>query len=264
MSNINLENINTLSSSLTQPLFKSAEAEILSTYGDIVSVSKKAKSLRKFGQNRNLSNGAQAMIWEQGGIEVLPASDLINSVVSTDPSDTQEIKIEGHTLSGSDFTFTIQTVTLTGTTPVSIVPMARASRIFNNGTTNFAGDVTVYQSVAGTVHVKATGTAGLNQSLKCATTISSVDYWIVTGIIASVNKGNTGKVDFEFQIKEFGKTWRTITMPFTVKSGDTTTISIQDEYIIIPKNADVRVVGTADSNNTLASAQLMGKLAVIV
>ena len=166
MSNINLENINTLSSSLTQPLFKSAEAEILSTYGDIVSVSKKAKSLRKFGQNRELANGVKELISEQGGMEILPSSNLINEVVSTDASDTQEIKIEGHTLNGSDFTFVIQTVTLTGTTPVSIVPMARASRIFNNGTTNFAGDVSVYQSVAGTVHVKATGTAGLNQSLK--------------------------------------------------------------------------------------------------
>ena len=265
MSNINLKNINAWSSiGTTQPLFQSAETEILSTYGDIVSVSKKAKSLRKFGQNRALATGVKELISEQGGMEILPSSNLINEVVSTDASDTQEIKIEGHILNGSDFTFVIQTVTLTGTTPVSITPMARASRLINNNATDFAGTITVYQSIAGTIHLKVAGTLGENQSLKCATTISSVDYWIVTGLIASVNKGNAAKVDFEFQYKELGKTWRTISLPFTVESGNTSVQSIEGEYFIIPKNYDVRIVATASLANTRASAEIVGKLAIIV
>ena len=58
------------------------------------------------------------------------------------------------------------------------------------------------------IHLKAG--VGNDQSLKCATSISNVDYWIVTGITLGVNKQPARSVAFKIQVKEFGKTFRTI------------------------------------------------------
>lgn len=222
-----------------------------------VSVREKAKSLIKFGRNSDLDIGTET-VWEVGGDETYPTGNDIDIVVSDDAGDTQDVVIEGHTLSGSDFTFVTQTATLNGTTNVALTtPLARASRLYNNDSTDFTGTVTVEDNGT-SVHLSATGTS--NQSLKCATTLSSVDYWIITGFQIAVTKTTAATVDFELQIREYGKTFRT---RYYGSAGNGSQYFNFDQPIIAPPNSDIRAIASSLVNNVGVSAAIHGYLAII-
>lgn len=234
--------------------------EIFDTYGHTVSIEEKAKGLLKFGRNDNLQNGVRELVWEQGGIEVLPGngSNPIDSLISTDPGDDQSVIIEGHTDDGSGKTFVVQTPVLDGTNRVVLsTPLNRATRVYNDGSIDFAGDVTVYEN-GGNVHAKAL--AGINQSLKCATALSSVDYWIITQAVFDVRKNSTTSVDFEIQVALRGKVFRT--RFYGTASNGSVTIPFP-QPLIVPPNSDVRVLATAYANGVSVSASLHGHLAII-
>ena len=108
--------------------------EIKATYGDIVSVSRKAKSLLKFGANFDLaSSGTAETVWAQGGDETYVSANSIDKFSSSSGDDTGTMVVEGHTIDGSgEFTFVTQSVTLQGQTEASLTtPLARSSRLYN-------------------------------------------------------------------------------------------------------------------------------------
>lgn len=237
-----------------------AEESIRLTYGDTVSVWQKAKSLIKFGSNKDLDTGVSETIWSTGGNETLKTANEIDVVVSTSASDTQTITIEGHTISGTDLTFVTQDLTLNGTTPVSLTtPLARVNRLFNSSATNFVGDITVEDSGTST-NLTILGTEGDNQSKKCQTAISKDDYFIVTQISGGVVGTIAASINFSFQFAEVGKVWRTIR---EFSSANYTEVPL-DPPIIIRKNTDIRIIATSDTNNTEAVAELSGYLAKII
>lgn len=242
--------------------------EILSVHGDTVLV--KPKSLIKFGRNDDIGT-TQEMVWIQGGIETLVTSgNLIDTVSSSNAGDSQEVKIEGHTISGSNLTFTVQTATLNGQNKVTLsTPLYRSTRIFNNDNTDLSGTVYVYEDdtitggvpdTAAKIHLRTDGSN--NQSLKCATSLSSQDYWILTGGLFSVNRQNTRNVDFKVQNKEFGKVFRTF-FPISVGSSTGSVYVPFDPCYIIPKNSDVRVLATSSGVSTGVEAVLYGYLALV-
>ena len=232
---------------------------ISDTYSDTVDIWEKGKPLIKFGYNPDLDVGVSETIWNQGGDETLKTANDIDIIVSTDAGDNQDVVIEGHTISGSDLTFVTQTETLNGTTNVSLTtPLARVTRVYNDGSTDFAGDVTVEDNGT-SVHAKVLGTSGQNQSKKCQTALSSVDYWVITELAGGVVGTVTANIHFEFQIKESGKTWRTI---YEFASSSYTTVSL-DPYIIARPNSDIRMIGTSDTNNTEGIAAIHGYLAIV-
>ena len=226
-----------------------------------VSVAEKGKSLIKFGQNSDIDAGVQEMVWEQGGFETYKTANDIDIVVSTAGGDTQEVVIEGHTISGTDLTFVTQTVTLNGTTNVSLTtPLARANRLYNNDSTDFAGVITVEDNGT-SVHL-STGSAGNNQSLKCATATSSVDYWIITGLMVSVNRANTAVVDFELQVRLPGKVFRTQYALTSSRESGTYKVDFEQPIIVKP-NSDIRVLATSSAANTAVQAAIHGYLAIV-
>lgn len=232
--------------------------QIEANYSDTVSVYEKAKQLVKFGSNPLLAAGVEETVWSTGGIEVLETTNAIDRVVSTDAGDTQTIIIEGHTLSGTDFTFATQTATLNGTTPVVLTtPIARSSRMINTGTTNFAGTITVYTN-GGDTHLTALGSD--NQSLKCSTTLSSSDYWLITGLDIGVKRSNTAVVDFKLQVQEYGGVFRTQYFTSQANGGNYYTFG---QPLIIKPNSDVRVQVISNAASTAVSASIHGYLAII-
>jgi hypothetical protein len=253
------------------PAIAQAQNVILSTYGDRVSVARKMKSLLKFGRNPAASTVSQT-VWSQGGNEVYCTDNLIDSVSSSNDGDTQSIVVEGHTLTGGNFTFITQTVTLTGQTRKALgTPLARANRVYNEGTTDFAGNVFVYENTAlssGTptdatkIHVRVP-LGPDNTTLKCATSISSNDYWIITSCEVSVLKKTAGYADFSLQIRPYGSVFRTIATS-AASSTSASTVSIFDPCIIVPKNADVRMICTADAGSTDVAAWINGPLASVI
>ena len=81
------------------PRITQAENVVASTYGDQVSVSAKRKNLNKFGRNTSVASSAFETVSEwQGSVtnETFVTTNLIDSIVSSSPSDTtQTITIEG-------------------------------------------------------------------------------------------------------------------------------------------------------------------------
>ena len=237
-----------------------AVRNIALTDGIDVDIWEKGRELIKYGRNDDLDSGTTEQIWLQGGIETIPSTNAINELVSTDAGDTQNVAIEGHTVDGSgNLTFVFQTATLNGTTPVTLSTALRdATRLYNNDSTDFIGTISV--SDGSTNYLTTDGDN--NQSLKCAASMGSDTYWIITKITASVKRANSAVVDFQLQTREKGKVWRT-RYSFSV-SRDAGTFQVDlDPFIIMKPSSDMRVVGTSNAANTVAESAVHGYMALI-
>ena len=255
--------------------------EIESTYGDKVSLYEKGKSLLKFGRNSDMSLDTLETIWNLGGNEVyvpFDGTNPIDTVSSSSTSDTTTITIEGHTQSGTgtntQFTFVIQTAVLNGQNKVTLTtPLARVSRMYVNADTALVGDVYVYEdgTITGgvptdltTAHITIKGSIGDTQSFKAATTFSNTDYFICTGGFVSVNRKQAGAVDFQLQVRRVGGVFRPVArLSLNSAAQDTVQINLLP-YAIVPKNADVRIVGTSNANGMEADASFEGWIASVI
>ncbi len=124
--------------------------------------------MSKFGQNDDVGTGAWEDVWDGGGTYTYPADGNadITEIVST-AADTVDIEIQGLDVDG---VLTIQTETLTGTTPVTLTtPLWRVFRLKNMGATDLAGDVTVENTGNTIEYAKIVN--GNNQTLMALYTI---------------------------------------------------------------------------------------------
>jgi hypothetical protein len=252
------------------------EREVYSTYGQRVSTDAKAKSLLKFGKSGDLSSTAGLQtVWSVDGNETYISDNLIDRVISSSTSDTQEVTIEGHTIEGAGvdakFTFVVQTATLSGQTPIALTtPLARVSRVNNNSSTEVVGVVSVYEDSAVTggvpndvtkVHIDIP--LGFQQSFKAATTFSNTDYFFLTGCYGAVSQKQTASADFYIELREVGKSFRQIACLTASSTGGAFNIEF-DPAIIVPRNADVRVRCTTGTNNAVVFTNFRGYLAKVV
>lgn len=258
------------------PSVARAEAEILRTYRNKVSVRKKAKSLIKFGKHTLATGGTEETVSAGLGNEAYIFDNLIDTVSSSDAGDTISIGIEGHTITGGEsnpvYTFVTQTATLNGQNKVTLdTPLARCSRIFNANGTELAGTVYAYQDTAITSGVPNDLTLchciipiGFNQSFKAATTISDQDYLIITSTEFSVSRGGASDaaVDFLVEVRRPAGVFRATLEGTVTKQAGTIAIPI-DPCLIIPRNSDIRIQANSSANSTPVRAVFSGYLASI-
>lgn len=271
--------------SVADPWLHHAEDVILGNFGDTVSVHDKSKDLIKFGRvvmNGN-TNWHTVEIQADTTIEneTFLTANTIDYVVSSSASDiaannSSDIIIEGHTISGSDLTFVSQSAVLLGQTVVALTtPLARVTRVYNNDSAEIVGAISVYDSsvttitsgapTAGYAGVHLTIEAGHQNSEKCSTSISSVDYYIVTSVYADVLSKSSEDVELSFEYRPPGKVFREI-FNFSAKNGVGTQREIKP-YRIIPKNSDVRIRARCDGSFTGSlevGAGMIGVLAIVV
>lgn len=260
------------------------------TYGDVISIGEKGKQLNKFGRTSTNTAGASTTVSIfQGAVanETFATTNSIDSMVSDSAADTMSIGGEGHTIDGSgNLTFIAEANTLNGQTPVTLsTARGRASRAFipNSGTFGTtpsapAGNVYFYDStvaggVTGGVPNNAAATklilpAGLFRSQKGATSTSSLDYWIITGMRASVDRsGPAAAVFFDIETRDIadGGPWVPygLQVRLNTSSLETDFVDLSETPILVPKNHDARVVCTSDTNNTISEAALRGWLAKV-
>ena len=250
-----------------------AEREIQSTFGDVVSIDKKAKSLIKFGKSADLSANGTSTVWTVGGHEVYVNDNLITHISSSSAADVYEVLLECHTVSGTGqdakFSFLTQTVTLQGQTKVALpTPVARVSQVFNNNGIELVGRVTVYEDVAITAGVPNDPTkihidipAGLQGSFKAATTFSDEDYYVLTGGFGSVSLKQNAAADFYLEVREVGKVF-VQRAAVSASSGGPWDIDL-DPAVIVPRNADVRITVETDTNNAVVFGVFKGYLAKV-
>lgn len=249
-----------------------AEREIEATYGDRVSIDRKAKSLIKFGRSAELGTTGLETVWTVGGDETYVSSNSISYISSSSASDTQQITIEGHTVNADgEFTFVVQTATLDGQNAVALdTDVARVSRAYNSDSTELAGRVVVYENatVVGGIPTDETKIhidipLGFQQSFKAATTFSKDDYYLVTGFYGAVSAKQAAAVDFYVEIRDKGKVF----LPkgcFTASStGGAADINL-DPAILVPKNADIRVRCETETNNAVVFGIFKGYLAKVL
>lgn len=124
--------------------------EFLATSGQVSGVS----TLDKFGLNPVIATDTDPEdVWEFGGVYQFSATANITQLSSSDNSDTQDIKIAGIDATGFEVE---QTITLTGTTPVTIdTALWRIYRMENEGTTDLSG--TIYLATSDATYVSVAG-----------------------------------------------------------------------------------------------------------
>lgn len=251
-------------STALDPRISHAEREVYATYGDVVSVFQKAKSVHKFGSgNRTTTKGT---VWDHDELdETYVGTNIIDTISSSDAGDDQEVTIQGHTVTGTgadqQFTFVVQTATLDGRNKVTLdTPLARSSRVRNIGDTDLAGDIYVYEDTPITNGVPTDGTkvhlkvaAGTNQTSKAATTFSNTDYAFICAFYGSINKKSNGNADFHFEMRPPGGVFAPAAF---FSAGDGTGLSPLpvEPFLIVPKNYDVRVRSVGADNSTPVSA----------
>ena len=251
-----------------------AEREIYQTFGDMVSIDAKAKSLTKFGKSASLTTGSLQTVWTVGGNETYVNANLIDSISSSSTLDQEEIYIEGHTVTGTgfdqQFSFVSFTVNLNGQTRVALpIPLARVSMIYNNNGSALAGRVVVYENTTLTGGIPTDVTKihidiplGFQESFKSATTFSNTDYYILTGGFGAVSGKQDGAADFYLEIREPGKIFRQVAA--IAGSSASSWIINLDPAVVVPKNCDVRVRVDSGSNNLIVFASFQGYLAKVV
>lgn len=227
--------------------------QIFDTYGDSVAI--KPKSLLKFGRNDSIATSTTETVQFAGGTETYATGNTIDTISSSNTGDTQPVVIEGHTLSGGNLTFVVQTKTLTGRTKAVLdTPLFRMSKMYNNGTTDFAGNIYGYEDTAISngvpddatkIHIKIDPTK--NQSEKCSTSFSSVDYGIITSVYGGVTSKRDAVGEFNLQVREYGKVFRTI-LNWSSVQGETN-VDLNPHIIVLP-NSDVRITADVSVNDT--------------
>ena len=252
-----------------------AVSNILGDFGDNVSVVNKNKNLLKFGRNSSVGNSNLTTLMTLAGSEInetYVSSNLITTISSSSSSDTQTVSVEGHTISGSDLTFVIQSVTLNGQNQVTLTtPLARCTRITNNGSTDLIGSVYAYQNDTTTNGVPDTDNlvhciipAGSNQTEKASTSISSSDYWIVTEVYADIlDRSTAAKAEIDLEVRRMGGVFKPV---LKLSAGSNFSADHKFEpYLVIPKNSDVRLRAISDSaQGRDVSGGIEGLLAIII
>lgn len=258
-------------------------------YSDTVSVWNKAKTLIKFGRNATVGTSWETLAEFQGTVanETFVTTNIIDSIVSSSTSDTtQTIVIEGHTIDGSgNLTFVTQEKALTGQTEATLTtPLARVGRAYVKPSGTFGstpnalvGNVSIYDNTGGVssgVPTTASGTkimilAGETQSQKCSTSISSTDYWIITGFSAAMGITGGASVDYaeiKLETRDIanGGVWRPLGAFITIVPNAIGTQVDGKPYLIVPKNHDVRLSAKTNANTAEIYGQIKGYLAIVV
>jgi hypothetical protein len=232
----------------------------------------KKKYLRKFGRREAIGTSSVTVWSSPSANETYLTDNLITSVVSSSGADTVQVSIEGHTLSGGEFTFVVQTATLNGQTAVALTtPLARCSRITNTGSTPLVGNISVYETdtlTAGVpdtpAKVHATVSAGYQQTRKGATTISGVDAMIITAFNADILGATSARADMTLEIRQYGGVFIPVFDTGASSSGNSSINIALANGIFVPPNSDIRVTAVGSTTNITVSASFVGMLATVL
>jgi len=111
--------------------------------------------------------------------------------------------------------------------------------------------------------IKAVILAGQQTTEKCATSISSVDYWVITDYVAAMPRaqGTSSGADIDIEVRELAGVFRPVGLEIALeRSNHPVEIGQFATPLIIPSNADVRMVMTATASNTAVQAHINGFL----
>lgn len=256
-----------------------AMRDIKTNYGHETSVALKGKDLLKYGRSAQVSSSKTSIMTLPAGVlnETYVSDNLITTVSSGSTLDTaannaSDLILEGHTIDlNGNLTFVSQPVTLNGQNQVTLTtPLARATRAYNNDSAEITGPVYFYEDDTSTAGVPDTSSlvhlmirGGEQQSEKAGTSMSSTDYWIITGVYASVlDKAGSPLVDVDLEVRSRDGVFRK-RFDFGVSNSGMRKLDGMPYQIVRP-NSDVVMRATSSASNTEVSAGIYGTLLKIV
>ena len=226
-------------------------------------------ALRKFGSNTDADTGAFETVWTGGGDETYQTTNSIDTLSSSNAADTQTIKLNGFTMSGSGLlTRVVQEVVVDGQNKVLLgTPLARVERGFNISATDLLGDIYVYRDTTLTAGVPTDLAfnhlvieAIYQQSHKCAFSTDQNEFFFITSFGATTLQGNNAHADFSLEtrkIEAVGLVFRNQLLMSASRDGADVDRHL-DPVIIVPNNYDVRMRAESDVNNIGVSADIGG------
>lgn len=208
--------------------------------------------------------------------ETLPSGNSITTVISDSVSDLQNLSFyEGHTISGTNLVFNkvTETVTLSGRNAVTL-PLALGRSTRARLVSPADGNIYFYEGGATTngqpdddttVHLIIP--AGEIQSQKASTAVSYLDYWFIGKATISILSKVAAWGQARIEIKPFGDTYFypiTQWVGVSDSSGTIPIVSVDDEYLVVPKDHDVRIAAFANTANIKMAGGMEGPLGLVV
>lgn len=204
----------------------------------------------KFGQNDGLNTSTYEDIWDVGGDYPYPTSATITEIVST-ATDSVDIEVQGLS---SDGTLTVQTVTLTGITPVALTtPLWRVFRLKNVGVADLVGNASVENTANDTVFAKIID--GNNQTLMALYTIPKGETgYLVQGTATMAGTKNAYVIAGKFATRNYGGVFQ-LKRTFGVHSTGTSSIVFNFPlYSKILALTDIKVGGISTLTDGVLNA----------
>lgn len=172
-------------------------------------------TMEKFGENPEVTTSTDPEdVWDGGGIYNFSTTADIDSIVSSNGTDTQDITIVGLDASWLEVT---QTITLTGQTAAALTTsLIRVYRAYNIGSTDIAGQIYIFTTGTSAsdnsgvpndlTEVRAQINDGNNQTLMCIYTIPAGKTGYFWGGYVSVAGGGvaTTFATFTWRARVFG------------------------------------------------------------
>lgn len=241
--------------SVSDPWMDHAIGIIMSDDGVHVDTKFKQKDLLKFGRNKDVETEIATLMTLPDGVdnETYVETDLITTIISSNAGDGETVSVEGHTISGGDKTFLVQPATLNGQTAVTLTtPLSRCSRVKNSSATELQGLISVTEDDTFTAGVPDTDAgvhlqvvAGMQQSEKASTSLSSVDYWVVTSFHGEMFSKLAAFAEVELEIRLAGEVFLPVD---DISCSDAHDGILEFKpYCIVKPNSDVRLRSISDA-----------------
>ena len=208
-------------------------------------------SYNKFGENPDMGTSTPEDIWDGGGVYTFSNTANINTLVSDDNSNTQNIYVEGL---DNDFKEQSEIVTLNGTVAVNTtLAYRRVHRMVNAGTTDISSSV--YCVTAGTsivagepqvpADIRAIINNGNNQTLMCIYTVPAGKTALFTSGYVAFSRGVGGATpqtaDFSWKARVEGSVFAVKSKIGLTSSGASTWRYTYGVPVKLPEKTDIKI-----------------------
>jgi hypothetical protein len=215
----------------------------------------------KFGENPDIDTGTYPEdIWTFGGVYTFSATADIDSISSSDATDTQDIVVQG--LDGN-WELTSETVTLNGQTRVALANnYLRVFRAYNDSASSLAGTAYIYVngSITGGVpdtatDVRAVVVNGANQTEMLIYTIPAGKTGCLEHVDSHFSRSvSTGAASMTIRTREFGKAFRVKRRWAIMASGSSDYEHDYPYALTLPEKTDIVMrCEEVSANNTAIS-----------
>ena len=175
----------------------------------------------------------------------------IDSLSSSDNSDTQDVEVQGL---NSSWELVVQTITLTGRTRKALsTDLIRVFRMKNVGATDFAGTIYCFKNVALTAgvpqtlgNIRAMVTIGRNQTLMALYTVPSGKKAYLHSFYAGVaGAKKTASYEIILKIKPFGQVFQTKHVSAIADEGSSHLEHHYDAPEVVSAKSDIKITAHA-------------------